>query len=246
MCTVTIIALDGGGLRLVTSRDERRGRPQATPPRWRELSGGRRAAWPTDPEGGGTWLGANDRGTVLTLLNGNPEPAPDLSGLSLRSRGLLIPELLQQAGDPGLEAVFGLLEGLDLEVFAPFRLVGAEPARRGGGVSVFDAVWDRSRLVVSGADTPPVCFVSSGLGDSVVRERLPLFEELVVESPSIEAQDRFHAHYWPDRLHQSVWMSRAGARTVSVSVVEVRPSGEAPEVEMRSALVGEPPVPSRL
>ncbi len=230
----------------MTSRDEQRGRPQATPPRWRELSGGRRAAWPTDPEGGGTWLGADDRGMVLTLLNGNPEPSPDLSGLSLRSRGLLIPELLERAGGGRLEEVFGLLEGLDLEAFAPFRLVGAEPARRGEGVAVFDAVWDRRRLSGSGADAPPACFVSSGLGDSVARARLPLFEQMVGDEPTPEVQDRFHAHYWPDRLHQSVWMSRAGARTVSVSVVEVLPEDDGARVEMVSIPVGEPPVPSRL
>ncbi|MCC5785377.1 MAG: NRDE family protein [Phycisphaerales bacterium] len=245
MCTVTIIALEGGGLRLVTSRDERRGRPPATPPQWRELSGGRWAAWPTDPEGGGTWLGADDRGMVLTLLNGNPEPTPDLSGLSLRSRGLLIPELLDRAGGGRLQDAFGLLEGLDLDAFAPFRLVGTEPDGR-GGVSVFDAVWDRRRLVVSGADTPPACFVSSGLGDSVVRARLPLFERMVGEEPTPEAQDHFHAHYWPDRLDQSVWMSRAGARTVSVSVVEVLPEDDGARVEMVSIPVGEPPVPSGL
>lgn len=243
MCTVSIITLPSGGLRLVTNRDESRGRPASEPPGWRELPGGGRAIWPTDPLGGGTWLGADDRGLVLTLLNGNPEPEPDLSGLKLRSRGLLIPELLERASDgTALGEIAAMLERMDLSAFAPFRLVGAI----GGSRSLLDAVWDRRKLQIADGPEHPACYVSSGLGDSVVRARLPLFEQMVAAEPTPEAQDRFHAHYWPDRLHQSVWMTRERARTVSVSVVEVRPSGGTPEVEMRSVLVGEPPVPSQL
>lgn len=239
MCTVSVITLPGGGLRLVTNRDESRGRPVSEPPVWRDLPGGRRGVWPIDPLGGGTWVGADDMGLVLTVLNSNPDPAPDLSGLKLRSRGLLIPMLLEGATDGArLGGIAAMLERIDLSAFAPFRLVGAACGSRG----LLDVVWDRQRLDVGVSRELPACFASSGLGDRVVRERLPLFEQMVASRPSPNAQDRFHAHYWPDRLHQSVWMSRPEARTVSISVVEVRAGDDGAEVAMRSIQIGEPPL----
>jgi hypothetical protein len=36
-----------------------------------------------------------------------------------------------------------------------------------------------------------------------------------------DAQDAFHRHAWPDQLHLSVCMSRADARTVSRTCVEL-------------------------
>src|SRR5690348_2899943 len=100
MCTLSIIqvpAPSGRGtpsLRIVCNRDESRSRPPASPPRWRAAEGadGVRAIWPMDMEGGGTWLGASDRGLVLSLLNLNQEPRFDARGVpGLRSRGLVVP-----------------------------------------------------------------------------------------------------------------------------------------------------------
>ena len=50
------------------NRDERRSRPAALPPQVHDL-GGRLAAFPVDPRGGGSWVGVNDVGIVVTLLN---------------------------------------------------------------------------------------------------------------------------------------------------------------------------------
>src|SRR5262245_3441937 len=94
MCTVTIVPRGGeaGGYRLVTNRDERCDRPGALRPVWHCRRKGR-AAYPIDPVGGGTWVGVNDVGLTVALLNRyqrfdgrlNPQ-AP--------SRGLIIPALL--------------------------------------------------------------------------------------------------------------------------------------------------------
>jgi len=220
MCTVTIIPLEAG-LRLVTNRDEERERPQADAPRWRTLRGDppRSAVWPRDPTGGGTWVGANDAGLVLTLLNVNPQPpVPPDEITNPLSRGVIIPALAEQ---PRAHRAMDALQRLELDRFMPFRLVAAERDPEDGTTRVIDAVWDRKALRFESRLDTPSCFVSSGLGDRLVEPRHALFAELVGGGATAEAQDRFHAHAWPDRPELSVMMSRADARTVSVTTVEV-------------------------
>ena len=95
MCTASIIPLQSGGFRVVINRDELRSRPNALRPTALELENGVRAAWPTDAQAGGTWVAASDRGLVLTLLNGNPTPFPQLPPEEeLVSRGLIVPSLI--------------------------------------------------------------------------------------------------------------------------------------------------------
>ena len=67
MCTVTVVPHETG-IRVMCNRDERRSRPAALPPQVHDL-GGRLAAFPVDPRGGGSWVGVNDAGIVVTLLN---------------------------------------------------------------------------------------------------------------------------------------------------------------------------------
>lgn len=229
MCTLTVITLPRGatdaqgGFRVVVNRDEQHDRPAALHPRWRRMPtahGSTRAIWPIDPRGGGTWIGATQRGFVLALLNLNPRPAPTLP-VGLHSRGSIIPRLI---GLGRGDAVMDALRTLDLARFAPFRLVAVEPDTHGACV-LRDAAWDRATLRVREGIAPPACFVSSGLGDDLVACRLDLFEEFVRPAPTREAQDRFHAHAWHGREHLSVCMHRADARTVSVTRVEVRPAG---------------------
>ncbi len=229
MCTVTVIQLEGGGFRLVTNRDENPDRPAASQPQWHEGimggTGSARAIWPTDGLAGGTWVAASEHGLALTLLNGNlgdravyPEPT------RRQSRGILIPRLI------GCESAFAAMQSLaefELDRFDPFRLVAADTgAGPGEAMRVIDAFWDGRSLSTTDRGAGPACFASSGLGDWRVEPRLPLFEELVVvPGPTPAAQDEYHQHRWPDRLEISVLMERDEARTVSITRVEVRPSG---------------------
>jgi len=245
MCTVSVISLSGSpaphlagasGFRVVVNRDEERDRPGAFFPRWRTLSREPhpvRAIWPIDPRGGGTWVGAAEHGLVLCLLNRNPEPPPALPP-DLLSRGVIIPGVI---GARSAAEALDRLANFELDRFAPFRLVAVEPERAGrrwsGGMIVHEAEWDRTGLRRARQPGGPVCFVSSGLGDSAAAPRTPLFRELVSASPSPSAQDAFHRHVWPGREAVSVLMSRAQARTVSITTVEVTPrAGGAPQVRM--------------
>ena len=219
MCTISVIELNGGGLRLVTNRDVGRSRSPASQPSWHDLPGGGQAVWPTDPEGGGTWVGAADHGLTLTLLNGTLDRQPDMRGLHLQSRGSIIPALI---GEAGADDVMSRLASMRLADKAPFRLVACQ-AIPGGGSRILEAFWDRTSLRVSEDPSPPLCFASSGLGDSKVQCRLPLFAEMVGRNPTPQAQDAFHRHYWDEYPELSVWMTRADARSVSRTAVELTP-----------------------
>lgn len=231
----------GMGFRLVTNRDELRTRPTAMPPQWHALAGPsgrdgssegtRRAVYPVDPAGGGTWIASSPAGLVLCILNANPIPPEVLPpSNSLHSRGVIIPRLMS-ATAPGQNAmdVIRQLDEWELERFAPFRLIGVSPSGSGHqGFVAIEASWNRSELTLKEHAPGPVCFVSSGLGDPLVKPRIKLFNELVrassVSLPELAAaQDRFHHHLWEDRPEISVLMNRRDARTVSISTVEVVP-----------------------
>jgi hypothetical protein len=238
MCTISVIplrapAVGGGGgvsssgFRIVCNRDEDRRRVAAASPKWRAIERpgvpGARAIWPMDMEAGGTWIAAAEHGLAMCLLNLNPEPAIDLRGVrGLRSRGLIIPDLI---GASSAGEAMNRLERQRLERYAPFRLVTIDG--RSAELSIVEAVWNRRELTVKHSGGGPVCFASSGLGDSLVRPRLHLFRELVIDGDgeTQDRQDEFHRHQWPDRTEISVLMTRELARTVSITTVEAVPNG---------------------
>lgn len=228
MCTVTIIPLGepGAGYRLVFNRDEQRSRPEALPPRETPLADGRRVVAPVDPESGGTWIAACSDGLTMAVTNVNPRPAPVLPPREmLRSRGSIIPALI---GARGAGEAIREIAGAPLDLFAPFRLLAVEPA---GGARCVEAVWDREELRVTHHEGTGLCFASSGLGDERVAERVALYR---AEFGAADAavQDAFHRHVWEGRGEVSVMMSRADARTVSVTTVEVRARGGLFDVRM--------------
>jgi hypothetical protein len=212
MCTVSIVPVDGG-YRLACNRDELKTRPMARPP-VRVGSCGRTVIYPIDPISGGTWVGVNDAGLAIALLNLS---APPHEVPPRRSRGTIIPPLLELAS---VERAIETACHLDARAFQPFRLVLVQDDR----VGVISC--DEARLSIARqALLSPCLFTSSSLGDAMVETpRRQLFEQMMNGASAVErteAQDRFHSHRWPDRPHLSVWMSRHDASTVSRSVVNV-------------------------
>src|ERR1043166_6432359 len=116
MCTVTLIARRNG-YALGMNRDEKLTRPSALPPA-RQPLGRRNALLPSEPSAG-TWIGVNDAGATLALINwyavrirvaGRPVTRGEIVRLAL-------------AGDsPG--AVDGVLARFPLHRVKPFRLIG--------------------------------------------------------------------------------------------------------------------------
>jgi hypothetical protein len=214
MCTVSVVPRIQG-FRLVCNRDERTSRSGALTPQ-RQAAGFHGAVFPIDPEGGGTWIGLNDRGLALALLNRTGTPRTASFAPPSRSRGLIIPPLL--AHDHLVDAIWAAT-ALDLRVFRPFRLV----AVHAGLVGV--VTWDGRDATVEGAAlTQPLLFTSSSLGDALVEgPRRRLFTRLVLGARDswLDGQRRFHRHQWSDRPEISVQMARPGARTVSRTVIDV-------------------------
>ncbi|MGH9312021.1 MAG: NRDE family protein [Vicinamibacterales bacterium] len=215
MCTVTLIRA-GSDIRVACNRDERIARPDARPPAPVTI-GGRRAVMPIDPEGGGTWIAATEAGLVFTVLNVNDVKERRTGSRRTRtaSRGLVIPRLVR-CSTP--DAAISEMRGSDWSAFAPFRLLVISRTRHG------EARWNGRHLTTRrGPLRTPFMRTTSGLGDARVEgPRGRLFRRMVLRRPDRRAaQDRFHAHVWPSRPHLSVLMSRAGAHTVSQTVVEL-------------------------
>lgn len=243
MCTLSIIPV-GQGFRVVVNRDEAVTRPLALPPAWRDLGPGVRAIWPTDPQGGGTWVGASTRGMVAALLNATASdssdegmqapPAPPARPLS---RGGIVPVLLSSAGP---REALALLAGMPLDRYPAFRVVlasvggaggvgGDEGGADGWGIGVHEVRWDRRSLHAMPRAVAPACFASSGLGDELVQRRVGLFREMVAprvlaradDAVVVRAQDQFHRHAWAGLEHLSVRMCRPGVQTVSITTYDV-------------------------
>lgn len=199
------------GWRVVFNRDERRARRPGLPPVARDY-GGVRATHPIDPDGGGTWLAATSAGLVFALLN-EVQVSSRCAATSVLSRGLVIPRLLSARS---LDEVEARLQRYSADRHRPFRLLVVsdqavvEMVHVGPGSSLtrHDA---SARLIRTSSSVEPA---------DTQERRTALFDH-VVPVPSVAAQNRFHAHHWPQAPGASVLMTRPDARTVSVTVVDV-------------------------
>jgi len=212
VCTVSIVPVDGG-FRVACNRDEQRTRPPASRP---VIHTGQATAsiWPVDPVSGGTWIGVNDAGLVLVLLN-RRHSVSRAAGSSLVSRGTIVPQLLHT---DTIQAAIEAATRLDASRFEPYTLVALQNAQ---GCSI---------TVTSGRPTrcshnlaQPHLFTSSSLGDDLAaRCRAPLFATMVEQGADrLDGQVRFHRHRWLDRPEFSVCMSRGDAATVSITTIDV-------------------------
>lgn len=208
------------GYELFFNRDERRARPRAEAPS-EARAGGVRFLAPRDPQGGGTWLAANEHGVTLALLNRYEEEVASIA--SLESRGGIVIAL---AGARGLDEVEAALRALALERFAPFDLAAFAP-----GTRVRRFGWDGRALEVDGDAQSPLA--SSAVASSEARawrsERFALLRG-----------EAFHRDHVAARPELATCMHRADAETVSLSRVRVAPErvsfAYAPGAPCRAAL----------
>jgi len=239
VCTVTFLpGLPRGGWLLATNRDESPRRLPALAPQATEI-GGRLVLAPRDAEAGGTWIGVDEQGFALTILNGDrpaaaPPPADPVS------RGRLVLELLEQHGADAVCAELQRRERAGGLRYRPFKLVVVEPGRGGGPAALRRAEWDGRALSLA-VTTGPQCITSSTFEpDAVAAARCAAFARFLDDvRPRLRedasaadldalaaALHEFHASHRPeapagDAL--SVCMHRPEARTVSSTLVLVGP-----------------------
>jgi hypothetical protein len=153
MCTVTLVA-QKNGYRLAMNRDERVARGAGTAPEAHKMNG-IRVIYPNDGTGG-TWIGTNEYGIALALLNWN-QPPPS-TRMEFESRGQVIPALLSLGNTTGLQAAASVL---DLDRTRPFRLVGIFPAEE----AIVELRWNSQNLEGLSHAWESQHWFSSGLSD---------------------------------------------------------------------------------
>ena len=212
MCTASWL-IRPDGFELFFNRDESRQRGRARGPRVCDVSG-RRAITPIDEDAGGTWIGVNDCGLAIGLLNSSSVVSTDEPDDAYRSRGLLVLDVLVAFSR---QDVRGVLRAEELERYRGFRLLVIEPNSE---PHVF--AWDGRELT----ETVAVMPLSSSTFDAegADRERSALLREMIAGPPAeatADVLDAFHHSHAPERGPFSPCMHRADARTVSASHVIV-------------------------
>ena len=209
MCTLSWW-YQAGRLHILFNRDERKSRARAYGPE-RFCQRGVTAIMPIDPDGGGSWVAANEHGQVFCLLNDyaavyQPEPA------SRRSRGLLLQAL---AHSPDWQAQDALLQPEQLRCYAPFRLL------------VFVGLqepllwhWDGSRLRQQLAPCAPLSS-SSALPQVIPRLRAWHWQRAMARAPSLTTQQQLHRQAGPFSAFSGIAMQRAQVQTVSITQLTI-------------------------
>jgi len=212
MCTVTFIPRRKG-YRLGMNRDEQRSRVKGRPP---EPVGrdGCVSLSPSEPKGG-TWIGLNDRGITLALINWYS--VTHRAGKRPVSRGEIIPAA-RAAGSP--DEVVAALRSLPLRRVNPFRLIGVFP----GLQLIVEWRWDLQRLVARRHPWTARQWISSGFDEpKAQRVRGATFRQARQQASfgSLDWLRRLHRSHAPEPGPFSTCMHRSNAVTVSYTEVNV-------------------------
>lgn len=203
------------GYELFCNRDESRTRLPALPPTRQQRNGVTFVA-PRDADARGSWIGVNELGLTLCLLN--LYPASDAQPKLPVSRGVLLMSLLDCRSQT---EVARRLNTILFKRFKPFLLLALEPGR-----PVSMHTWDGA-LFSSSTEVPPVT-TSSFDTANVIEARRAMFTQLQGEAYHLSRDPRGGAY--------SVCVSRDDAQTVSFSHIVV----SAGQIEFRyQARVGD-------
>lgn len=215
MCTASWL-VGSDGYEIFFNRDESRLRGRAEPPD-RRTAGESRWLAPRDPDGGGTWIAANEHAVTVALLNRYREaslrPVPKERR---RSRGLLVLDL---ASSESLDAVETGLRAQELDRYPAFTLLAAGPH---DGIRTF--TWNGETLRGPDAARPPLS--SSGFdAEGAAAARESLWQELREKGLDESREEilALHRSHSPSKGALSPCMHRLEARTVSLTHVAVTP-----------------------
>jgi hypothetical protein len=136
MCTLTVVTGNDTYV-MAMNRDEKIARGAGLPPEIHEFDG-TKAFYPSDGDGG-TWLATNEYGIALALLNWNDIAPYSTAATRKRSRGRVIPALIDSRSLADLHEVFDVS---NFRGMMPFRLVGVFPPEQ----EIWEWCWDSARL----------------------------------------------------------------------------------------------------
>lgn len=212
MCTVTFMACRRG-YALGMNRDEKRTRSTARPPSLHRLEG-RTALYPSEP-GGGTWVGVNDAGASIALVNWYSVSARVTAKAVSRGeivKAALRADLPNRAGEA--------LATVPLARVNPFRLIGVFAATR----EVVEWRWDLKRLERFNRPWQTSTWISSGFNEYRAQQiRARTFRNALEQSlaESTAWLRRLHRSHAPEAGPYSICMHRDDAATVSYTEIIV-------------------------
>ncbi|MEP6669039.1 MAG: NRDE family protein [Chthoniobacter sp.] len=195
------------------NRDESLLRPLARPPVVTNR-GSRLALFPSEATGG-SWVGANDAGLCVALINWYAVARAPGSGRV--SRGIIVPAVLAAANLPQAKEIITALPKQDMSpfrllVFAPHERIAREFRWNQRALEELPHAWEPRHWFSSGCDEP-----------HAQRERGRVAREAWRESPAgrLPWLRRLHASHEPARGPFCFCMHRKDAATVSYTEVVV-------------------------
>jgi transport and Golgi organization protein 2 len=235
MCTVSFLPTRFGFM-LAMNRDEQVSRPRALAPR-RHWTGTRGALYPSEV-GGGTWIGANDAGLSLALVNWYAKPQRDRALCA--SRGIIIPHLLAAGNLADLPAMFA---DLPLAQINPFRLIAVSAKER----QVREWRWDGKALTYKRLGWTRRHWFSSGYDEARTnKKRAVVVGEPAKSSLTLVGLRKLHQSHLPEKGPFSICMHRADAKTVSYTEIVATKAGAAMRYAAGSPCAKKPGTPRRL
>ncbi len=199
------------------NRDENRSRPRSQAPQVIERTLGTqrcKVLMPTDPQAGGTWIGVNQQGLILALLNHYPKNQTTAPGNL--SRGLLVVDLLTKHASPA--DCFAELTQMNLKQRSGFVLFIMNLK----GLPKI-ASWDGSQLTSPPlpALTEPYYLTSSSFQpEACLAYREQLFLQ-AGSSPSPAQLENLHHYYDPTSPAYSPLMQRPDSATESITQIVI-------------------------
>jgi len=212
MCTVSFIP-NSQGFYVGMNRDESRLRPVALLPEV-HLGEGRPCICPSEPAGG-RWIGLNDAGLCLALINWYAVPMRPMNGAI--SRGTVVKELLK-AGT--IDESDSALRQLPLKRMPPFRLIAIALRER----TVVEFRWDQDVLLPQKKRWTANHWFSSGLDESAAQAKRGEVCRQEWKKPNagdLQWLRELHKSHLPEPGAFSICMHRKEAATVSYTEIVV-------------------------
>lgn len=212
MCTTTWIKT-ADGYELFFNRDELHTRQTGIAPQLYRQNGVRYLA-PQDRDAGGTWLGVNEFGITICLLNYYDAHSPPLPNRKFTSRGHLVTSMMDLTHKNEFPS---RLAQINLALYRPFVLLALF-----SGSEAQSFTWSGISCIREKAALPP--FASSSCNvEAVIQHRTAAFRQLQTEKGALNPDHllAFHESHFPKKGGSSVCMHRIDAATVSLSHIIV-------------------------
>lgn len=210
MCTVVYLPTENG-ICLASLRDESPKRKNANVPAIIE-SNNIYYLSPTDPAAGGTWIGVNQPGSIIVLLNGGFENHTKTK-VYKKSRGLIVSELLAK-DMPVKEWTV-----MDMEGIEPYTLIIFTEGK------LFQLVWDgqHKHQTLQTNKRPQIWSSATLYDDSAKAMRNQHFENWIAANPPLTKLSLFNFFKSTDDKENGFIINRNElVKTMSYSFIEMQ------------------------